>query len=76
MNNTTKPAEVVAAKFYTAAHLQTLLDVSESTIQRLRDAGAIPGFTKVGRCSRWQRDAVDAWIAAGCPSPASKSRAG
>lgn len=36
-------------------------------VLRMVDAGRMPAPVKVGRCVRWSRQAIEAWVAAGCP---------
>jgi excisionase family DNA binding protein len=36
-------------------------------VYRLADAGRMPAPVQIGRLVRWQRAAVESWIAAGCP---------
>lgn len=59
------------------AVLAALLDVEQvaqlcgcSTrhVRRLADAGRMPRPLKLGALLRWQRAAVEEWIAAGCPN--------
>ena len=45
-----------------------LLNCSARHITRLDDAGQMPPAIKLGRLSRWNRETVLAWIAAGCPA--------
>ena len=45
-----------------------LLDCSERHIYRLRDAGRMPPPVRLGALVRWSRQAVEDWIAAGCPA--------
>jgi predicted DNA-binding transcriptional regulator AlpA len=44
-----------------------LLGCSTRHVTRLEDAQQIPPAIKLGRLSRWQREVILAWIAAGCP---------
>ena len=41
---------------------------SERQVFRLADGGAIPFGCKLGALRRWDSDAIDAHIAAGCPN--------
>lgn len=41
--------------------------LSERSIWRLRDGGALPTPVKFGRLCRWRESDVDSWMAAGCP---------
>jgi prophage regulatory protein len=44
-----------------------LLGVSSRQVYRLTDGGALPRPLRLGGSVRWDRDAIDRWIAAGCP---------
>jgi excisionase family DNA binding protein len=44
-----------------------LLDCSERHVWRLADRGAMPAAVRLGALVRWDRAAILAWIAAGCP---------
>lgn len=61
-----------------AAEFARLLSVSKPTIWRLREAGKLPpAIALTSQCIRWRRDAVLAWIEAGCPAAvASESEKG
>ena len=58
--------------------LAAMLSVSVPTIWRMRDAGKLPpAIALTSQCVRWRRDAVLAWIEAGCPAAtASESQNG
>lgn len=43
------------------------LAVSKRHVLRLCDAGRLPRPIRLGRLVRWDLDAIDEWIAAGCP---------
>ncbi len=45
----------------------TLHGVSRSTWLRLADSGKAPWGVKLGRCRRWRRTELIAWLDAGCP---------
>jgi excisionase family DNA binding protein len=45
-----------------------LLRCSTRHVHRLADRGAMPAPVRLGALIRWRRDAIDQWIAAGCPS--------
>ena len=49
-------------------HVADMLGVSSRTVRRLVDAGKAPQPTRLGKCVRWPRAAVESWIANGCPS--------
>ena len=52
-----------------------LLNCSPRHIYRLADAGKMPAPVKLGALVRWSRAAIEAWIAAGCPSCRKAGRA-
>ena len=45
-----------------------LLKCSARHVYRLSDAGKMPRPVKLGHLVRWNRQAVEDWIADGCPS--------
>jgi predicted DNA-binding transcriptional regulator AlpA len=48
-----------------------LLGISRAHFHRLRAAGKFgPEALKLGRCRRWDRDAIVRWVRAGCPDAA------
>src|SRR5262249_47702938 len=57
----------------TVEQFAILTNYSVRTVKRLVSAGAIPGITRVGRCVRLNRRAVEQWIEAGCPRPAGRT---
>ena len=58
----------VESKLIDAAEFARLLSVSKPTIWRLRDDGKLPpAISLTSQCVRWRRDAVLAWLDAGCP---------
>ena len=52
---------------YTVEQVAGLLQCSQRHVWRMADLNAIPGKLRIGRLVRFNRAAVDAWIAAGCP---------
>ncbi len=44
-----------------------VLNVSPRHVYRLSDAGRMPRPIKLGGSVRWDRSAIDKWIAEGCP---------
>ncbi len=44
-----------------------MLGLSARTVYRLADAGEMPSPVKLGGSNRWDRRAVEQWIADGCP---------
>lgn len=57
----------VGAKLLDVQAVAGLLGISPRTVYRLSDAGRMPGPVKLGSLVRWNRAAIDEWIAAGCP---------
>lgn len=50
-----------------------MLGVSGRHVYRLADGGRMPRPVKLGGAVRWDRQAIESWIANGCPSsPAAK----
>jgi excisionase family DNA binding protein len=45
-----------------------LLSCSTRHVYRLSDSGRMPKPIKLGALVRWQRKAVEEWLAAGCPA--------
>jgi len=45
-----------------------LLDCSPRHVYRLSDSDRMPRPVKLGNLVRWNRDAIEEWIEAGCPS--------
>ncbi len=68
----TPPALEAAAKLesatYTVEQLAGLLQCSTRHVWRMADVNAIPGKLRIGKLVRFHRSAVDAWLAAGCPT--------
>ena len=52
----------------TVTGVATLLACSPRTIYRLIDNGRMPPPVRLGSLVRWSREAIDGWIAAGCPN--------
>lgn len=50
-----------------------LLGCSPRHVYRLADAGKMPAPVRLGALVRWSRQAIEAWIADGCP-PVRSSR--
>ncbi|WP_148593956.1 helix-turn-helix transcriptional regulator [Aquisphaera giovannonii] len=52
----------------TVKDLAARLSISTRQVWRLADAGMLPAPLRIGwRTVRWSREAIDQWIAAGCP---------
>ena len=43
------------------------LAISPRTVLRRTAAGALPGFRRIGRASRWSRSVLRLWVLRGCP---------
>ena len=52
----------------TVQELAVMLRCSARTIYRLADTGRLPQPCRVGGLVRWSGAAIEAWIAAGCPT--------
>jgi predicted DNA-binding transcriptional regulator AlpA len=50
-----------------AAEVAHFLNISSRQVWRLASSGTLPGRVKLGRLTRWRRDVIEKWIAAGCP---------
>ena len=62
-------ASTIPSVLIDAAELARTLSVSKPTIWRMRDDGKLPpAIALTSQCVRWRRDAVLAWIEAGCPA--------
>jgi excisionase family DNA binding protein len=55
------------AAMLTVEDVAEALSCSTRTVYRLADAGRMPGPVKLGALVRWPRQAVEQWIADGCP---------
>jgi excisionase family DNA binding protein len=51
-----------------AEQFAKLLGVSSRHVRRLVDEGKAPQPVRLGRSCRWSQQAVEAWIADGCPN--------
>ena len=64
-----RDASLLPSVLIDAAELAQMLSVSKPTIWRMRDDGKLPpAIALTSQCIRWRRDAVLAWIEAGCPA--------
>ncbi len=45
------------------------LTCSPRTVYRQVDMGRMPAPVRIGRLVRWSSDAIDEWVARGCPDP-------
>jgi excisionase family DNA binding protein len=65
------PIESPTKQLLSVADVCEVLDVSRTTLYRLKSSGKLPRCIKLGRSVKYRRDEIEAWIAAGCP-PRSK----
>lgn len=61
------PTPDTTALVVDAVGLAALIDVSVREIHRLDSMGQIPEPVRFGKCKRWVRREVEAWIHAGAP---------
>jgi len=52
----------------TADEVARQLSCSPRHVRRLSDRGAMPTPVRLGGLVRWERNAIERWIAAGCPA--------
>jgi len=57
------------AALLTVADLAARYGVTERTVRRWHNDGALPAASSPGRSPRWNRDVVDAFERAGQPAP-------
>jgi excisionase family DNA binding protein len=69
-----KKRSAVEPAFMDVKEVAALLGCSERHVKRLADAGEMPEPVKLGRLVRWNRAAVNEWIADGCPLPARRAK--
>ena len=50
-----------------------LFGCSSRHVSRMADAGQMPRPLRLGKLMRWSRDAIETWIARGCPPSAGGS---
>ena len=63
-----EPAPAQLAGMLNVGDVAKMLRCSARTVYRLADAGSMPRPVKLGALARWNRAAIESWIAAGCPS--------
>ena len=51
-----------------------MCSLSGRHVYRLADSGRMPRPLKLGGAVRWDRDTIEQWIAAGCPSVATSTQ--
>lgn len=54
-------------EFLTGDQVARMLKVSRATVFRLLASGRLPRGRKLGRCRRWSRREIEAWMAHDCP---------
>ena len=50
-----------------AVQVGQVLSVSEKMVRKLDATGRLPVPVNLGRCVRWRRQELAAWVQAGCP---------
>jgi len=60
--------QTTGPKLLDANAVAEMLGCSTRHVYRLSDAGRMPRPVKLGALVRWSRDALESWIAAGCPA--------
>lgn len=61
------PALAAGQLMLTVEDVAKVLICSPRSVHRLVDAGRIPKPCSLGRLTRWPRQRLEEWIAAGCP---------
>jgi excisionase family DNA binding protein len=61
-------AEPSTAQLLDVRAVARLLGCSSRHVYRLSDGGRMPKPVKLGALVRWRRQALEDWIAAGCPA--------
>ena len=60
----------------TVRQVAAMLGCSPRHVYRLADAGKMPGPVRLGVLVRWDRAAIESWLAAGCPRVRSIAKGG
>jgi len=63
-----------AAALLDVEQVAQMLACSKRHVYRLSDAALMPRPVRLGALVRWPRQAIDDWIAAGCPACAKEDR--
>ena len=63
------PPDAPVPATYDSSEVARVLGVSIRHVRRMDARRAIPGRMTIGRLVRYHRDALDKWVAAGCPMP-------
>jgi excisionase family DNA binding protein len=64
------------ARLLDVVAVAALLGVSSRHVYRLADGGRMPRPLKLGGARRWDRAAIESWIADGCPATSNHKRGG
>jgi len=62
------PEQVTGRKLGDVNAVAVKCDCSPRHVYRMADAGRMPPPLRLGALVRWDLDAIDEWIRAGCPS--------
>jgi len=62
------PSVVVSRATFTADEVAALLGVDRKTVYQAAEQGQIPGTLRIGRCVRFARATVLAWLGQGASS--------
>jgi excisionase family DNA binding protein len=62
-----KTGTTTEAAMLDVREVAALLKCSARTVTRLEEAGEMPPAVRLGRLCRWNRAAIEQWIAANCP---------
>ncbi len=68
MTATISPEKLTGRRLGDVGNVAGKLSCSVCRVYRLADAGGMPAPLRLGSLIRWDLDAIDAWIADGCPS--------
>ncbi len=68
MTHTLPPPPDAPPRLLDVQAVAALLDCSPRHVYRLSDAGHMPRPLRLGALVRWDRSALEQWIADGCPS--------
>lgn len=66
-SNTTGIQAAFPPELLDVQSVAALCQFSRRHVLRMVADGRMPAPLKVGRCVRWSRRAIEAWIAGGCP---------
>jgi excisionase family DNA binding protein len=65
---TTNRADQPKLELLAVHRVAEILSCSTRHVYRLSSSGRMPPAVKVGALARWSREAIEAWVAANCPS--------